>query len=166
MRDLSSAYAGSWRAAFRGGSVRFNDRLWRLAGEHHSPEDTFLGLHDRSDGSSFVLRVEEMENTEDIRNEDLEAALFETIAGPALASKLLERLSLEVGGVDFEAVKYAFINPKHGDQHLVHAFSKLAIDAAVILLAFAWPAQLPTGPAGVPVKLGVLLGGVSFERGD
>jgi hypothetical protein len=160
MLTLSQAYGSRWSAAFGQRDLRYNDRIWKPVGEHHEPEDMFIGLMDPTDGSNFTLRIEAVQALADLSNEDIENSMAEGIADERFQARYLDSWIHEIAGVPFQFVEYGITNPKFGEQVLCHAYARG--DSEATLLSMAWPAALPRGADRFPVKFSVLLEGVAF----
>ena len=160
MLKLSSAYAATWSAAFGDRDLRYNEKTWSLVSEHHAPEDSFVGLVDWSDGSTFLLRVEDMDNLDELDDEDLASALEEDLLDERFGTEWMDSLVRSVAGVEFHFEVCRFRNPKFGQPHLVNAYARGA--GEVVILRMAWPRELPVAASGLPVKLEVLLEGLTL----
>lgn len=161
MLKLSSAYAATWRAAFGDRDLRYNEKVWSLVQEHHAPDDSFVGLMDRSDGSTFILRVEQVDALGDVGDEDLWLFLEKDLRDERFGIEWIRNWDRSVDGLPFAFTSYGFINPKFGEQTLVNAFAR--IGGEVVILRITWPKGLPSGAGGFPTKLEVLLEGLTLQ---
>jgi len=161
MLKLSAAYGARWASAFGSRDLRYNERLWTVVSESQSPEDMFFGLIDRSDGSSFLIRIESVEALDELDDEALESSLADSIGDPRFETEQVDRFAEQISGLGFNVVEYLIRNPKFGEQVVRHAYSRG--DDEVIVLVFAWPTDLPCGASGWPVKQALLLEGLSLR---
>lgn len=160
MLKLSSAYPATWSAAFGDRDLRYNPKVWSLVQDHHAPDDSFVALIDKSDGSTFILRVESLANLDEIDDEDLEIALEEDLLDERFETQWIENSVRSVAGTSFCFLVYGFKNPKFGNQILVNAFARGVGEATILRLA--WPRDLPVAASGLPIKLEVLLDGLEL----
>jgi hypothetical protein len=160
MIKLSSAYGGKWRAAFGQRELRFNKSIWTVVSEFHAPDDTFFSLIDQSDGSSFLFRLESLEDIAEIPEQALVKALADSIAQPKFAAVQVGESELDISGQRFLKATYHINNPKFGPQVLVHAVAKGSDDC--VILRMIWPRDLPVNANGMPVKFAALISGLQL----
>lgn len=158
--SLGKAYGARWSSAFGHRDLRYNGRLWKPLPDHHSPEDVFFGLLDPSDGSSFLIRIETVEDLDDLEDADIKDSMSESIADERFNTRHLADGSRDISGVRFNFVEYAITNAKFGEQVICQAYARG--DGQVTLLSLTWPRYLPRGGDGLPVKFAVLLDGLSL----
>ena len=160
MLKLSAAYGAKWRSAFGERELRYNERLWRPIEESHSPEDMLFGLIDHTDGSSFLIRIETLENAHSFTDEDLSDELLDPYLEESYQATGYGDLSHEVSGVEFSGFSLRIVNPKFGDQYLQVLFSR--DQEQVTIVQFTWPTALSDGYASLPIKHLSLLQGLSL----
>lgn len=161
MLKLSAAYGATWPAAFGDRELRYNEKIWAPVGEFHAPDDQFIGLFDKSDGSTFVLRLEAIEDADPPDDEAIEASLEQGIADEKFQATWIGSSTRTVSGVDFTLLRYQITNPRFGEQTLVHAYARTGGD--VVILMLVWPRSLPVGANGFPTKLEALLEGLDLR---
>jgi hypothetical protein len=160
MRLLSDAYGARWKAAFGQSELRYNERIWTPAAEYHSPDDALFGLFDKKDGSTFMVRIEQLEAAADLPEEALEQSLLEPYLHPRFRATILARRSLDVSMRQFSGFVLSFENSKFGSQYLQLAFHRDSETATVVLLA--WPRTMNEASPELPVKHRSLLQGLSL----
>ena len=143
MLKLSAAYGAKWRSSFGERELRYNERLWRPIEESHSPEDMFFGLIDQTDGSSFLIRIETLENAHSFSEEDLCDELLDPYLEESYQSTDYRDLTLEISGTEFTGFSLRIVNPKFGDQYLQVLFA--TDQGQVTILQFTWPTALSEG---------------------
>lgn len=158
MLKLSAAYGATWSAAFGDRELRYNDRIWAPVGEFHAPDDQFIGLFDKSDGSTFVLRLEASEGADQPDDESIESSLEQGIADEKFQARWIGRSTKDVSGVEFTLLRYEITNPRFGEQTLVHAYARMG--GEVVILMLVWPRSLPVAADGLPTKHEALLEGL------
>lgn len=158
MIKLSSAYGGKWRAAFGERELQFNENIWTFVTEFHAPDDTFFCLIDKSDGASFLFRLESLEDSAEIPEQALVEALAESIAQPKFGAVQVGEYELDIADQRFLAATYHINNSKFGPQVLVHAVAKGSDDCTI--LRMIWPRDLPVNADGIPVKFAALISGL------
>lgn len=160
MLKLSAAFGAKWRSAFGQRDLSYNERIWTIAEELHTPEDVLFGLVDESDGSSFVLRVEYLDEDNDLSDDDIENALLAPFCDPAFGAEYLGPCSIEVSDLRFFGGVLAIINPKFGNQ-IVQIMFRRAGDT-VTMLQFTWPDSLDKVGHDLPIKHRSLLQGLTL----
>lgn len=160
MLKLSAAYSATWSAAFGDRELRYNEKIWSVVSESHEPEDTIFGLIDKSDGTTFLIRVEAVENLDEIDDEVLESSLEEGIADERYKAEWVDTTERSISGTTFTLVEYHITNPKFGEQSLINAYARGSDEVVIIMLA--WPRGLPVTDSGLPTKLEALLEGLAL----
>ena len=158
--NISSAYGAKWKSVFGDFDLQYNERIWSVVEERHSSDDVFFGLIDKSDGASFMIRREEIEDIEQVDHGSIETALAEGVASRITSSRGIRSVQ-RFGGRPFNVVEYRIKNPKFGDQVLVQAYA--LSDSAVIIIQLGWPIHLPIQPSRLPIKFEALLHGLSLS---
>lgn len=164
MLTLSTAYGAEWSAAFGDHKLKYNDNLWSLVSELHEPEDTFLALIDKSDGTTFYFRVETVDNIGEIDDEALETSLKEGISDEKFQAEWVDKSTRSISEIAFTLVKYRINNPKFGEQIVINAYARKT--GGVVIVMLAWPRNLPVTDSGLPTKLEALIDGIRFGAHD
>lgn len=160
MLKLSSAYGATWSAAFGDHKLKYNEKVWSLVSELHDPEDTFFALIDKSDGTTFYVRIEAVDHIDEIADESIELSLEEGISDEKFQAEWVGKSKRSISGITFTLVKYRIMNPKFGKQIVANAYARKTGEVVIIMLA--WPYNLPVIDSGLPAKLEALIDGVTL----
>jgi hypothetical protein len=173
---LGQAFAGKWKEAFARLEMAYNQRSWQFVTESHAPEDSLFSLMDKSDGASFLLRLEllsesltedeeipvdyfeewALENTEAIAE-----SLLEPIEEKGMVRERIGRRVLNISERTFHSFAYVVINPKFGIQFLEQAF--IIEQGTIVMIQFTWPYSEVPWPGSFPIKLQVLVEGLNVR---
>jgi hypothetical protein len=159
MLKLSAAYGAKWTSAFGHRELRCNERMWSPAGESHAPDDSFFGVVDKADGSSFVLRIERLDEP-GVADEDIEDGLTGPLHVPPLNAERQGACRLDVSGLEFKGARLAISNRRFGPQWLQVMFSREG--EVVTIMQFTWPRAAAGDDPSLPIKHQALLDGLSL----
>lgn len=160
--SISNAYAGKWTSKHHGINLKYNDKTWEIVSSNDDESDTFISLYDKSDGSSFLARVEYLEDAQDFEDESIEYSLAESLFNSDPNSEVIAKKTLVIGDKSFYSIDYKFNNKKFGSQLVRHAFLKKKNH--VIILLFSWPYGIHVDAAkNFPVKHLAFIEGVKID---
>ncbi|TQV74247.1 hypothetical protein FKG94_16725 [Exilibacterium tricleocarpae] len=138
--SISSAYSGAWSSKHHDISINYNENVWKIIEEHDAEEDVLVGFFDKSDGSSFLVRIEFEQDVHLAEDSLIEQVLSEGLYNSDPALQVLGRSEMLISNGSFYAVDYLFSNKKFGKQIVRHAFLKKKDH--IIMLLFAWPSEM------------------------
>ena len=137
--NIKVAYSGEWKSKHHSININFNKKIWTIAGQQDSAEDSFLTLFDKSDGSSFVIRVEELEEPMEIDNDAIEMTLAYDLRKSDPHLQITDHGYMSMDGRQLKTVDYQYYNKKYGRQKIRHAYVKF--ESNILMLMFSWPKE-------------------------
>ncbi len=163
MLTISSAYSGKWSSNHHEIAIHFNDKVWSIVEEFDSDDDALIGLYDKNDGSTFLLRIEYEEDAVNIPDEAIDEALIETPSSADSGVRVYGRYVMTIAGNDFRVIDYLFENRKFGSQKVRHAYMKQSNH--ILMLMMSWPVEMNIKEGkNFPIKHLALIDGLSFSE--
>jgi len=145
MLSISNAYAGKWLSNYHDIVIQYNDKVWSVAEQIDSSDETLFGLYDKGDGSSFLLRVEFLEHAAEIEDAAIEEALAETLRNADSDLKIEKKYFMDIAGKEYRVIDYIFKNKYFGVQRIRHAFIKQKEHVLMLMLSWPLDAEIPAG---------------------
>jgi len=160
--NISNAYAGKWASEHHAINLKYNDKTWEIVSSNDDENDTFISLYDKSDGSSFLARVEFLEYAQDFEDKNIEYSLAESLFNSDPDTEVITKKTLVIGDKSFYSIDYKFNNKKFGSQLVRHAFLKKKNH--VMILLFSWPYGINVGTTkNFPIKHLAFIEGVKID---
>lgn len=135
--SITNAFSGEWKSKHHGIEIKFNDKTWSIIESNDDEDDTLIALYDKNDGSTFYIRVEYLEDAQEIGDTLIEETLAEGLYNSDSKLKVKSRNKLNIANQEFYSVDYLFNNNKFGRQLIRHAFIKK--ENYIIILLSSWP---------------------------
>ncbi|MEM7707797.1 MAG: hypothetical protein AAF358_19755 [Pseudomonadota bacterium] len=137
---IGTADSGKWSSNHHEITVHFNEKIWSIVEEVDSENDTLIGLYDKDDGSTFLLRIEFQEDAINIPEEAIDKALIETLRNADSGVEVYRRSAMTIAGNDFRVIDYLFDNREFGTQRVRHAYQQQSNH--IFMLMMSWPIEM------------------------
>ncbi len=121
----------------------------------------YISLYDKNDGSTFLVRVEYLEDANSIENVVLENVLSEILYASDPNLIIINKAIITIADLEFQSIDYLFDNKIFGPQTVRHAFIRQ--DNFILILMLAWPNNLELqNKTDFPPKHFILINGLNI----
>jgi len=154
---------GNWESSYQSIHINYNNKLWRQIYTAYDNVDGFLfGVIDKSDGSSFSIDCESINDNEIYDYEWCESEYFSRLYNIDNNVAEHNRFELNIGNIRFLCVSYIFQNKKHGKQIIVRGMS--IGSSMVMAVNIAWKYYVDEDyEENIPPKFCIFMSGIELN---